>query len=288
MRSKSIKLAIGIVACLISPAQADDQTNFSSAIDFLPSKLSENLGNPKSLKLGLGLGSVSYPHYPGSEQSDTLTAPVPYIEYRGEYIQIDDDGFAAHLLRSQKINLDFSISGALPVDSDDNRARAGMPDLEFMFELGPELEVSLFSYQDIRFRLDFPLRAAVEIGGDDHFLRDTGFTFEPRLHAERRFGAIDVDIDVGALFANARYMANFYQVGGAFATADRIEYEAKSGQMAWRASASIRYQKGDWVTLGYLRALDFSDSDNKNSPLLLDDSYLAAGFAVIRLFGFGT
>lgn len=287
MRFMSIKLVILVLIYLPTQAYADEDVLTGSGVDFLSNKLIQNLGNPSSLKLGVGLGVVSYPHYPGSDQSDTLTAPVPYIEYSGEYIQIDSDGLAAHLLHSERFNIDFSISGALPVDSEDNRARIGMPDLEFMFELGPELEISLFSYQETLFRLDLPIRAAIEVGGEENFFHDTGFIFEPRLHIERRFGEVDIDVDVGVLFSNKRYMANFYQVSSAFVTEDRSEYAAKTGHMAWRASMSLRYQKGDWISLGYIRALDFSDSANKNSPLMRDDSYLAAGVAVIRQFSLG-
>jgi len=70
-----------------------------------------------NMRWGVGLAGASYPHYPGADQDDQVVLPIPYLEYYGTYFQIDNDGLAAHLFKNDRVALDVSVNGALPVDS---------------------------------------------------------------------------------------------------------------------------------------------------------------------------
>ena len=233
--------------------------------------------------LGLGIGTVVFPHYPGSDQSETLTTPFPFPIYRGKHFQLDDDGLVANVFNSDRFQLDFSLNGALPVSDEENRVRQGLDDLDFILEIGPALEVTLAEYSNTALRIDFPLRAAFEVNLEE-VPRDTGLIFDPRLHIEQNFDTWNWDFDVGLLFANERYHALYYDVPLSGVTNIRPEFEATSGLTAFRASSSIEQNIADWRVLAYLRYLNLADAANRDSPLLVKDDYWAAGLAVVWFF----
>ena len=233
--------------------------------------------------LGVGVGLALNPHYPGSDQSDTLIAPFPYPEYYGEKVRLDTDGLAANLFNSDRFNLDFSLNGSLPVSDEDNRVRRGMDDLELVLEVGPELEVTLIEWGNAEFRLDIPLRSAFEVTLDNA-PRDAGFTLDPRFHFEQRLGQWEWDLDVGALYATERYHSLYYEVPLESVTAERAFFQADSGLTGWRASSSAERRWGDWIFFAYLRYLNFSGAANEDSPLLVENDYYAGGVALIWMF----
>lgn len=239
-----------------------------------------------NIRWGVGLAGANYPHYPGSDQNDHVILPIPYVEYYGTYFQIDNDGLAAHLIKSDRVALDVSVNAAVPVDSEDNRARSGMPDLEFMGEIGPSLQLTLARGNTWLARFDVPVRVNLDLGGD--VLRDRGATFDPRLHVERNWqtlgGTISAEMDLGALYGDRRYHDVFYAVAPAYATSLRTAYEPAGGLLAYRASATLEFRRGPYLAIGYLRFLDFSDHKNAASPLMRKEDYLAGGVALVRFF----
>jgi len=71
---------------------------------------------------------VDFPEYRGSDQRQTYALPIPYVVYRGERLKIDRQKVRGLLFSSDIAELDFSVSGTVPVKSRDNRARQEMPD----------------------------------------------------------------------------------------------------------------------------------------------------------------
>ena len=64
----------------------------------------------------------------------------------------------------------MSVSASVPTRSEDNDARAGMPDLPGTFEIGPNLDVELWQSTDRRLKLDLrlPLREAITVESHPH------------------------------------------------------------------------------------------------------------------------
>jgi len=233
--------------------------------------------------LGVGLAVVDYPHYPGSVQNETTIAPIPYAEYHSERFDLGKDGLAAKVFQSGRFKLDLSVNGALPVSSKKNDLRTGMDDLELMIEFGPELEITVASWKNSILRFDIPVRANFEVT-TEHAPKSVGWSTDPRIHFEQNFEHWDWEIDVGALWASQSYQDVFYTVDTTDVMASRPSYQAESGVMGWRVSATVERRIGDWILLGYLRQMDLSSAANKDSPLLGQNSYLAGGVAAIWMF----
>ena len=76
----------------------------------------------------------------------------------------------------------MSVSGSIPVNSGDNDARRGMPDLDPTLEIGPNLTVMLLRSDTMHLNLRFPLRAV--IATDLSYARDEGWVFLPQINVD--------------------------------------------------------------------------------------------------------
>jgi hypothetical protein len=113
------------------------------------------------LELGLAGGAGWFPDYPAASQNHVQGIVLPFLIYRGEVLRSDESGIRGLFLRGERVQLDVSLGGSLPADSDDNRAREDMPDLDLMGEIGPNLRFILHRREGVsRLDLDFGLRAA--------------------------------------------------------------------------------------------------------------------------------
>ena len=236
-----------------------------------------------TLTIGVGVAAVDYPHYPGSSQSDTLVAPLPYLEYSGDWLSIDRDGVQAALLKSDRFELDISVSGSLPVNNKDNRLRDGMDDLGLIIEVGPELEVSLSEWGNNSLQLHLPLREAIELLGEES-INTSGWVFDPRLHYQWNKNDLEFEIDLGAYWASREYNQLFYGVSSRDATPARALYWADSGLVGYRLSTTLQYDVNNWTFLAYARYMDLARSANETSPLFEDDSYVLFGLGAIWRF----
>jgi outer membrane protein len=235
------------------------------------------------LTLGVGIAAIDYPHYPGSPQSETLIAPLPYLEYEGDWLSIDRDGIQASLFKSDRVKLDISVSGSLPVNNKDDVLRDGMDDLELIVEVGPELELKLAEWGNHNLELHLPLRAALELDPSNG-IDPVGLVFDPRLHYEWRTQSTEFEIDLGAYTADQEYNQLLYGVSQQFATVNRPQYEAQSGLVGYRLSSTLQYDVGAWSFLAYARYMDLGSAKNTASPLLVDDSYVLFGVGAIWRF----
>ena len=89
-------------------------------------------------ELGLGGGVIRIPDYRGSSEAGTYPYPFIMPIYRGHHVQADEEGIKGILRESNRLRLDFSVYGNVPVTSD-NEARKGMDDLDPILEIGPML-----------------------------------------------------------------------------------------------------------------------------------------------------
>ena len=90
----------------------------------------------------------SSPEYLGAGQSQSNVIAVPYFIYRGETIRIGDGSIArAVAIDKSWYELDLSLAGSFNANSEGNEARVGMPDLDFIFELGPQLKLRLSKFE---------------------------------------------------------------------------------------------------------------------------------------------
>ncbi|WP_306395928.1 MipA/OmpV family protein [Telluria beijingensis] len=259
----TFKAAIA-AACLISAAHASAQ--------------SMEPANLPLWEFGVGAFGLTAPAYPGSEDRNNRVLPVPYLLYRGEVLRADQSGIGARLFRSDRLEFDVGLAGALPSDSDDVEIRAGMPDLGALFEFGPRLKIRVADIdRNSRLRAELPLRAVIEARGG---LRRQGWTFEPKLAYETRGerGLWSVEGNVSVVFGDKRINRYFYEVQPQYVNASRAAYSADAGLMLTRVGLFATRQLNPDVRLfGFVRYESYAGSANRDSPLHLKNSGTSAG-----------
>ena len=233
-------------------------------------------------EFGVGLGGLSLPHYRGSDQRDEYFAPVPYVRYRGNKLKVDREGGRYYFVDAETFKLDLSAAFSLPVDSDDNRARQGMPDLDAILEVGPRMQWFLWESADrrLRFRAAAPVRLAVNLSDAGN----EGWFFAPYLQL-RYYSTMETAFSVGPMWASEKFHDYYYQVDNQYATVGRPAYDAKAGYSGFRFTLtnSQRISKHYWWG-GFVRYDLLSGAEFEDSPLVKQKDALMLGFAISYIF----
>jgi len=229
-------------------------------------------------EVGLGAAALSAPAYPGADDRTSRLLPVPFLLYRGEVLRADQSGIGARLFRSDRLEFDVGLAGALPSDSDDVTVRDGMPDLGALFEFGPRLKIRVADLSpNSRLRAELPVRAVIEARGG---LRRQGWTVEPKLAYEVRGerGLWSAEANASVVVGDSRINRYFYEVAPQYASAARPAYAADSGLILSRVGLFATRQLNPDVRLfGFVRYESYAGSANRDSPLHLRSSGTSAG-----------
>lgn len=237
---------------------------------------------------GMGVGAMVFPDYRGSDQVNAYPIPLPYFVYRGEFLKADRGGLRGELFDERNLELSFSMNATIPVSSDDNDARAGMPNLRPTLEFGPSLDLHLWRSYDTNMKLDLvmPLRLPITLESSPKTL---GWNFSPRLNLDvdnvGGYEGWNFGVGAGPLFGAAQYHEYFYSVAPRFATAERPAYEAHGGYSGIHFIAAISKRfPGYWVG-AYMRYDNLHNAVFEDSPLVRQQNYLTGGIGIAWMIG---
>ncbi len=239
-------------------------------------------------ELGAGAAVVNLPDYRGSDESRVYALPIPYVIYRGEKLKVDRQRVRGLLFRSDLIELDASVSGSVPVRSRDNRARAGMPDLDPTLEIGPSANIFLHRGMSGKLTLELrlPLRAVESL--DSRGVEHQGWLFHPHLNIDIK-GVLpgpgwNLGVLAGPLFGSRGYHEYFYGVQPAFARADRHAYEAKGGYSGMQFTTALSKRFQNYWFGAFFKADSLHNAAFDDSPLVKRKYSLAGGVAIAWVF----
>lgn len=258
---------------------------FSRAAIFALAFASSSYGEKLPLyELGVGIGGLRIPHYLGAEQNHNILAPTPYLIYRGERLRLDRSGLRTFLVDEERFDFSISAGFSLPVDSDDNRARSGMPDLDLLLEVGPTLRYTPWSSPDGDriLRLDLPVRGALSADGLD--MDYQGLTSSPTINYFRTSDDWNWTASYSAIFGDSDYHSYFYDVGTDYVTPQRDFHRAEAGYTGSRFSLSATRHYPNWFVGGYVRYYSQHGAANRDSPLMKQNGNVSAGLIVAWLF----
>lgn len=231
-------------------------------------------------ELGLGIGGLHQPYYPGSKQTRSYLFPVPLPVYRGKIFKSDDDGMRAEIIEGSRYKLDLSLDFNLAIDSDDVALRAGMDDVDSMLQIGPSLEITLAETEHTNWLLKLPVRANFGISGDG--LDQSGYTFAPNVTYFRNFDFKGkpwrAGVAAGVQFGSRDYQNVYYGVDQRFATNDRLAYQAESGYSGSRVLMTLRSINSERLWVWFMRYENISGARFEDSPLVETSNGLTIGF----------
>ena len=235
---------------------------------------------------GMGAVHARLPDYPGADHYQDITIPFPVFIYRGKILRSDEDGYIrTRFLKTEKSEISLSLSGSIPAKSEDNKTRAGMPDLKWLGEVGPSFVYTLIkakSDRKYKLELHMPLRFAFSTN-IEHWDQE-GFIFNPFLSFVKEGFIGDKTFlftTLGANWASKDFMSYFYGVDAQFATASRPQYNAQRGYLGAYASLglSTTFKKKYTIFGGFFHS-NYSNAANESSPLLVKKrtTSMAIGF----------
>ena len=252
----------------------------------LPQK---SFGEEKPLwEFGIGGGFLMMPDYRGSDKTRAYFLPFPYAVYRGGIFRLEDKRISGRIFKTDRVLLDASGYGAVPVKSDDNSARTGMPDLDPTFEFGPALRIKVLESKANRYRLSVALPLRAVFSTDFRSVRYEGFIFSPRLNFEKgdlipKTG-LYLGVSAGPLFADRGYHKYFYDVEPAYAVVTRPAYATGGGYSGSTLTFGLgknykQFMFHTFVSTDFLHGAVFEDS-----PLVKTKTSWMGGFSVTWMF----
>ena len=237
-----------------------------------------------SLELGIGLGGLYFPDYPGAGESRKLLLPFPYIVYHGPHLDVTQSRVRGIVLAQSRFSLDVDFDGAVSVASADTRERRGMPDLDWIGEAGPALRYHVWSSEGDDSYLDavLPARAAVSARGMT--VHDRGWAWAPRIEYDHIQGepahAFEFDASFWTLWNDAKLNDYVYGVTPQFAGAGRPTFEPGGGYSGYTLDLGLSLHQGSLVYGCFLRYTNLNGAVFAASPLVTREQDVSVGLAV--------
>lgn len=237
---------------------------------------------------GVGVASAQkIPHYLGSKQSRNFIAPVPYIRYDGKHLRISQSGITGKLFNTEKLYLSISLSGALPVDSSENKKRLDMPDISAVFEVGPSIKYYL-SGDDNELNatyIDLNMRQAYSINMSDLGINSSpAFVHRQQLSSRWFGGKVHWLNQVKFEWLSDALADRFYSVSEQYQSSDRFTFKANGGYGGYRLASRIRWQHQQHIVSLFVGFADISSARYADSPLIEQQQHLYSGAGYFYIF----
>ncbi len=253
-------LATAMAALQFAPAQA--QTLGAGA----PTRDSAQ-GLPR-WEAGLATGGGRVSDYPGADESHLRGIVLPVFIYRGRVLRVDEGGVRGRLLDTPDFDVD--LTGTAAFNARNNGARQGMPALDYLFGIGPQLIYK--GWRDWPGSPSVHLKLRKVMSTDWRRIDSRGATFDPelRFHFRPAFASnARLTVSLQSTWATRGLQEYFYGVDPRYATTTRPAYSARSGYLGSELSVNLsrRVRPGlSWfVTAG---AMSLDGAVNEASPLL--------------------
>lgn len=272
----------------------------TSALAITPSSFAEETTsntaqseNKPLWELGFGAGVLQAPVYPSSSENQFRGLALPYVVYRGDVFRIGDGQTArAVAFENDTVELDLSFAAAFNSYSEDNDLRAGMDDLDYLFQLGPQMKVKLgnYSFADhSTSSLTLALQARGVFSTDLGSINHRGYVFEPMLqykHLGFLSPKLDATISLKPQWATEQLHEYFFDVEQKFVNANRARYRSDEGYFGTGLNLYANYRVNERYNVFFsIQTMSHHGSSNHDSPLYEKDFTIGfgAGF-VAKLF----
>lgn len=249
----SRRAASALLVLMLSPlvARADEGATASGTDD------------PVRFQLGVGVGSVRFPDYPGAAETRRLTVPFPYVVLYHEHLKVDNNRVRGIVFAGSHWSLDVDFSGQPQVESARTRERLGMPDRGWLGEAGPALRYNVLRDEAGETALDLVLPVRVAVSAEGLTLTHRGNVFAPRLELDHDLfdaeGRLEWDANLTLEYEDRDYTGYYYGVAAQYATATRPAYTPAGGYAGYRAEVGFSLHQG---ALAYGAFINYTSLDH--------------------------
>jgi outer membrane protein len=242
---------------------------------------------PTKFEWGVGVLNFYGNHYRGSDQCKLWSFPLPYFTYTSEYIEAEPSFIRGVLFHNHWFSFKLSLMAGLNAESEKNRARAGMPSLDYTVEAGPLFIFYLWHTDNKNLALNFEWPVRKVFATDLSYLKDVGYFTVPYINLlhtpDPSSWMWNSEFSVSPMFADKKYHQYFYEVSKEFATPSRPVYQAHGGYSGFQSAIVLNKHFGNLVVLPLLRWDYLQGSSFSGSPLVKTKNYFLGGLGFFWL-----
>jgi len=235
-------------------------------------------------ELGVGVGSVRYPVYVGAVETQSLTVPFPYVVYHNPHLSVDKNQVRGIVIAGSHWSVDVDFSGSPYVESDRTRERLGMPDLQWLGQMGPALRYLAWQDGSGLTQLDVVLPFRVAVSAQGLTLTHRGWEFEPRLELDHNLSDAPEHFEWNAnldfAYGDRKYDQYYYGVLHQYAAAGRPAYDAPGGYGGYRSQVGFSWYHGSFIYGAFIEYLSLRGAVFQASPLVARSGGLSMGVAI--------
>jgi len=192
------------------------------------------------------------------------------------------------VLMSYQFNDVISANAGVPVKSNNNDARRGMPNLDPTVELGPQINITLAGSRGADYQLDLQLPVRQVWAVDWPQLHSVGRIFSPMLNLDVRNRwpgqGWRLGLQAGPQFADSDYHGYYYGVDPTYSRPDRPAYSASGGYGGMQGTVSLSRRFDNFWVGAFFRATDLHGAVIDDSPLVRQKTNLMGGLGVSWIF----
>jgi len=276
-------LAVQAQGPTVAPATAPITAPVADPVTELP--VAPGFTRKPRWEFGIGGGYLNGFDYPGSRDPNRRGIALPFFIYRSPVVRVGDGGLRAVALERARFKIDVSFGGGISSSAESGGVRDGLPDLDFLFEVGPRAQL-VFANRAMpgggRWQLSSSAALRYVVATDFSSLDGLGVLGELGLSAVRRRVAgtrFDLIARFNTVVAEDRLHEYYYEVDPTFASATRPAYRAGSGYLGSELFVGAAYRPTPRVRLfaGIGQAFN-GGAANRDSPLF--ETTEATGFAI--------
>ncbi|MBI2522411.1 MAG: MipA/OmpV family protein [Bdellovibrio sp.] len=242
----------------------------------------------KKFEWGVGLLSIYGHHYRGSDQAKSWFFPMPYFSYTSERIEAETSFIRGIFTRTKLFSFKLSLLLGLRVESENNRAREGMPSLDYTVEAGPMVIFYLWHSENksLAVNLEIPVRES--FATNLHYVRPVGLFTVPYINiihtpipSKWNWNS---EFSVSPMFADQRFHQYYYGVDPQYVREDRPYYRARGGYSGFQTAIVMNKRVGNIAIIPFARWDYLKGAVFEDSPLVKVKNYAIAGLGIFWLF----
>lgn len=283
-----VAISIGLVTAPVYATDSADEVGDAVSETTNDSQTQSFTVEKPRWEFGLAGAALRFPAYPSSSVGNDRNFLLPWFAYRSEKVRLQGGAIRLIALENKRVTVDVSLGGSLNSDSDATPLRAGMPDLDFLFEFGPKVDVRLWdssitqrnadtgSRFKKRSKLSWSTALRFAISTDFSSVSSRGLVLGSELKYRREGlfgGATSASVIIGPVWATEKLMDYYYQIDPQFVTPERAAFDASAGYLGTNIFVGLGHRFGDNVSafIGVNAALH-SGARNSDSPLFEDET----------------
>ncbi len=228
---------------------------------------------------GLGLGTGWLSDYPGAAQGRIRFLPFPV--YRGSILRVDRiSGVSGDVYHDSKLDFSWNFIFQFPTNSASIPAREGMPNLDWMLSLGPQMKYYFYRSAHHKTFFRFPVRfnTCTNFSTRTQFC---GVAFNPGFRHSMWYPSVgEFTFRWEAFSHTSEFQKYFYEVESKYATATRSAYHARAGFLGFVYGVSHALPFEGWTLSSSANIYDYSLAINQKSPLFVHKTNYAFFVAV--------